>query len=248
MSNIGTIQVRCFRKKNVTQRIRMRSLKRWFCPDGSYIVPLWSQDSLSMGVVDIQYGTRAGNFLYLRERWPKLHKYFSSIWVRRYNDAGDFDDIHLLHQDKTYAWHDFLYGFDQLILVSKDDAWRPTDIGFVRETPRQWKKSFHGSYRAANARVVWSDGISHPTCTTPTSICAVNDFPRPFPWSHRELLEMMTTDILYMDLYWKGRVVKRISSHQHWGIGAFCCDHWDNVRLPEYQIYWKEHQKKWSLS
>ena len=247
MANIGTIHVRCFRTPGNIRRIRTRTLSRWFCPDDTYYIPIWSRDWLRAGVVDFQYGSRHGNTMYLDEKWPDLHAFFSMIWVRRYNDAGDQDDYLVLRRDGEQYWRGPQYAFDEIELTfSGDDHFALQGGAFV--TPNIWRKRIvSGRYISANGRLCWSDSMTVPTCSTETSDTYINHMPEGLPASLLDVLDNSLERVVKLDLFWQNRVVKRLI-YKRGDLRQFCCDHWDNFVLPDYQQDWRKHQTVWDLS
>ena len=247
MANIGTIHLRCFRTLGNTRRIRTRSLCRWFCPEDTYYIPIWSRDWLRAGVVDFQYGSRHGNTMYLQEKWPDLHAVFSSIWVRSYNDAGDQDSYQVLRPDGKQYWRGAHYVYDEVELRLKGDD-HVVLQGFTLVAPNVWRKRVDsGRYISANGRLCWSASTTVATCSTETSDTYITEIPEALPSSLQELIENNPERVVRLDLLWQNRIVKRLI-YQRGDLRQFCCDHWDNFVLPDYQRDWRHHQEVWRLS
>ena len=119
MSNIGTVQLRCFRRPGETRRVRCRTIARRVCPGGSYCVPVRSRDWLSEGLVDFQYGVRGSATVDLDENWHHLSARFSAIWIRYY-DSGDDHDRFKAHGAACTVRRGAYYAFDQLEVELSD--------------------------------------------------------------------------------------------------------------------------------
>ena len=248
MANIGTIQVRCFRKPNHTRRVRSRTLRKWMCPSESYCVPIWSRDWLSAGVVDFQYGSRHGTILSLKEKCSSFQSCFSSIWVRRYNDSNDEESYHVFKDGREKTWLGEYYAYDEIELKLKSDLSKRLDSKFIVTGTNKWKRAVGGGrYSATNARVIWEDQSTISTCSTDTSHTFLSTWPQNFPTSLRSILESQPQQVISVNLFWKKRRVKRIIVDTRFTIRQYCCDHWDNFILDEYQEIWQKHQSIWQL-
>jgi len=247
MANIGSIHIRCFRQNGFSRRIKLRTLQQWFCPDESYCVPVWTQDWLSAGVVDFQYGSRHASLLNLRERWPKLQSIFSTIWVRSFNDSDDEDRFRLFHIGREKYWSGAYYAYDSIKVLTTDNSSHQWQTEFEAENKNRWQKDIHnGRYKAMNERVAFENSETIATYSTETKDTYMSQLPKCLPESLSKYLKKDPKDLQYIDLFWRDRRVKRIRT-ENGTFRQFCCDHWDNFRLPEYLQSFSKHRSSWQL-
>ncbi len=247
MANIGTIQLRCFRRPGKTQRVRSRTLRRRVCPAGSYCVEIWSRDSLREGVVDFQYGARWCSTLDLEENWHHLQETFSSIWVRAYDSGGDEDRFDAYGASCEHRFGPY-YGFDSLELELADEGSVRLGPDLSQAGPRLWRcQTPDGRYRCGNARLGWHEPTM-PSPTTPVAYVALSNWPEAFPTELCAFLESSAERLVRLDLFWAGRVVQRLVCSPRGEVRAYPLDHWDNFLMPEYQETWAQHRRRWSLA
>ena len=251
MANIGTIQVLGFRRSHQTNRIRLRRLRKIFCPKGSYCVPLSTQDRLHKGTLELQYGSRYGHLLPLEERSKQLSELFSVIWVRKYNEGDDHDECLMIdydHPSLSYAGV-ASYVFDEARLFIADPLYnRRTVEGFDQKSNGEWRRLYPTTtYASSNPRTVWNENRGFHTPTTMTDERYLVKWPAVVSPQLQALMISDKTCSTRLDLLWKGRVVKRLIPDARGEIKQFNSDHWDNFVTASFQEMRAAHQSQWRL-
>lgn len=228
---------------------------------GSYNVPVWSR---RVGTtLDVQFGVRwaAGG---LAERlWATWSERLTSVWVRWYDDGGDFDDIE--HRPITRATRETLtysyrggtwirrcrYAYDGIRITWKQPPPTATTFGgwLWRRDGSALVADAAGDYSAGNNRShATGDVLALPTPTTPTRGGAIEegfDHELYHWWREAGLpgalsdkdLSLILACALRLELTWHGRpVMVMIREDESWSWRTYSLDDWDNCADPAYQL------------
>jgi hypothetical protein len=194
---------------------------------GTYHVPLWQRED--DGFIDVQYGARWSGVSAVSFLWDAFGDRLGSVWVRFYDDGGDFDVIghRTLAMPDDAPWRVCEYWYDAVRLTSRSGATEWRDLG---ERLR----------RAANER----DGLGEIERDTPTTPASV--------WAHESCLDLWRSygvpdgivdellarepDLRRAELCWRGRpveVAERVGRAQDRWV-RWALDDWDTCADPDY--------------
>src|SRR5437762_1642171 len=95
----------------------------------SYHVPLWQREA--GGFIDVQYGERWSGASAVSFLWEALGDRLGSVWVRFYDDGGDFDAIghRTLAMPDDAPWRVCEYFYDAVRLTTRSGAVEHRDLG-----------------------------------------------------------------------------------------------------------------------
>jgi hypothetical protein len=197
----------------------------------SYNVPVWH--AAVDGFIDLQYGARWSGVPAPEFIWERYGDRLASLWVRYYNDGGEFDEIahRTAGMTKTSPWRLCEYHYDSLLLTSRTGAVRRRELG-----PQQ--------RRAANERDILGE-IERDTPTTPATLYAWEktywlESWRAYgvPGETMDEVTALAPDLLRAELRWEGRpveVAERVGPRaSHWI--RWSLDDWDTCADLDYLL------------
>lgn len=218
-------------REQVTPRALLRAMTRF--KRHSYCVPPWTYDDYPHGRIYVQHGERwspSG----VAHAWERFGRYLEAIWVRWYDEGGDYDAIFAYTEKgiSPSAW--CRYGFDRVRVCGAPalgEVLPPSD--WSQDAPGVWTAEMRGTYLAANDR---SDiQREHPTLPGPTTPVpgrrlgastlarAAGDMPAILMQLEPALLAFGTA----IELTWRGRPTRVYQRRgERWW--SFCLDDWGN--------------------
>ncbi|NKY87206.1 hypothetical protein [Nocardia veterana] len=259
MANIASTFVRMDLRDPADVLLEREVLEEILGPPGTYHVPVWSrQDG---GTLDLQFGVRWGGEGVADRIWNTFRGRVTSVWVRWYNDGGEFDDIEhrpmapwpLRSNVYCYRGGTWIrrcrYAYDGIRVT-----WR-TVPGAAAATLGGWRwhrdgaahiAAAAGDYLAGND---WCDLLDDPTLATPTTPTRgigpyEGDFEyEPFRWWRAAQLPAALSDsdlslilcaATRLELTWHGRAVMVMARDDAGAWRFFSLDDWDNCADPAY--------------
>ncbi|MFE9323528.1 hypothetical protein ACIHDR_45515 [Nocardia sp. NPDC052278] len=215
---------------------------------GTYYVPLWHR--VGDGVFDLQYGAKWTGGFAIDQIWAVHGDRLRSVWVRYYDDGGDFDVIG--HRTAAMADESEFrvcdYWYDGIRLVWRS-GWEPDPAQFPKwsATPSGWwYATGERRRRAANERNTLAD-IERPTPTTNawfwgTDVQGWHEHLRLFglPQDVLDGAAALALRLQRIELRWRGRTVEVVErtdddpddDAKSWI--RLSLDDWDTCADPQY--------------
>ncbi|NEW38638.1 hypothetical protein GV794_16655 [Nocardia cyriacigeorgica] len=261
MANIASVFVRLSLRDSADEMTEQEVLDELLGSHGTYHVPVWSRRSDA--TIDAQFGVKWGAAGLAERLWAAWSAHLSTVWVRWYDDGGDFDDIEHRpiarstreHSKYTYRGGTWIrrcrYRYDGIRITWRHEIPQAATLGgwLWRRDGSAVVADAAGDYLAGNPRCDLSDDPQLATPTTPTrglfSFEGGLDHELYRWWREAGLPGSLSDDDLSLilscgdrlELLWKGRPVMVLlpeNSPGSWRV--YSLDDWDNCADPDYLL------------
>ncbi|MBF6412786.1 hypothetical protein [Nocardia cyriacigeorgica] len=259
MANIATVFVRMNLRDPADELAGQEVLDDVLGSGGTYHVPTWSRRTDD--VLDVQFGAKWGAGGLAEKLWARWSTRVTSVWVRWYDDGGDFDDIEhrpvsrSMRERKEYTYRGGTwirrcrYRYNGIRV-----SWRTELPGAATLGGFLWRRDgtalvagAAGDYLAGNDRCDLSDDPEIHTPTTPArslfSFEGGLDHELYRWWREAGLPGSLSDDDLSLilscgdrlELLWDGRPVMVMLAENSPGTWrVYSLDDWDNCADPDF--------------